>query len=242
MKNLEICVNSIESALAAQQGGASRVEVCDNMHEGGTTPSLGTLKQCKALLNIPVFPIIRPRGGDFCYSDREFEVMIADIMMAKILECEGVVLGVLHKDRTVDKERTRILTDLARPMQVTFHRAIDCSADFSEALEDIISLGIDRVLTSGGANKAPDGVNVIRSMVKQAAGRISIMAGSGITSQTIGVFQGEFAPDEFHSTAKVTKQAGDTGFAGIPFEYNQTSAELVRAMRDIIGDTFELYI
>lgn len=230
-KLLEVCVNSIESALAAQAGGGDRIELCDNMHEGGTTPSYGMIKRCKELLSIPVFPIIRPRGGNFTYTEEEFFLMKEDILLAKELGCEGVVFGLLLADGTVDKERMATLVAIARPMQVTFHRAIDCTVDIHQALEDLIDLGVDRVLTSGGAVAAPLGIKAIASLHQQAAGRILVMAGAGITPETLEPFILHSWPDEVHSTAKALVDADGPILAGIPYSYNQTSSAIVRKLR-----------
>ena len=139
---LEICLENAESALAAEQNGASRVELCGNLLEGGTTPSYGLITICKKILSIPIHVMIRPRGGDFCYSDMEYEIMKEDIKTCKLLGVEGVVLGLLLPDGSVDVSRTKILADLAKPMSVTFHRAFDMTNDPKQALEDIIVLKI----------------------------------------------------------------------------------------------------
>jgi copper homeostasis protein len=143
---LEVCVDSIESAIAAQEGGAARVELCDNLAEGGTTPSAGMIEAARQHLRIGLHVMIRPRGGDFCYSDIEFEVMKKDVLITKQLGADGVVFGLLKPDHTVDLERTRDLVQLARPLRVTFHRAFDLATDSLRALEDNISLVIERIL------------------------------------------------------------------------------------------------
>ncbi len=183
MITLEVCANSVESALAAQEGGAIRVELCDNMAAGGTTPSLGQISVARKLLDIKLYPIIRPRGADFLYSDIEFDSMVADVQYCIEAGCDGIVIGMLNADGTVDKERCGKLVQMARQagLGVTFHRAFDMCADQSQALEDIIDLGIERILTSGGKSTALEGSRAIAELVKKADGRISIMAGSGIT-------------------------------------------------------------
>src|SRR5512146_3272836 len=145
----EVCVDSVEGAVAAQQGGAQRVELCDNLVEGGTTPSLGMIRLTRQHIAIALNVIIRPRGGDFFYSPLEFEVMRQDILAAKEAGADGVVIGLLLPDGRVDVERTRALAALARPLSVTFHRAIDLCRDPAEALEELAGLGVDRILTSG---------------------------------------------------------------------------------------------
>jgi copper homeostasis protein len=177
---VEACVDSVASALAAEAGGARRVELCDNLVEGGTTPSAATIALACERLTIPVFVIVRPRGGDFLYSDLELEIMRRDIEQAKALGAAGVVIGVLRADGTVDVERARPLVEAARPLAVTHHRAFDVTRDPVEALEAIIELGADRVLTSGQAPSALEGSAVIAAAVRQAAGRIGILPGAGI--------------------------------------------------------------
>ena len=177
---VEACVDSVASALAAAAGGAGRIELCDNLVEGGTTPSSATIALACERLQIPVFVIVRPRGGDFLYSDLELELMRRDIAHAKSLGARGVVIGVLRADGTVDVARAGPLVAEARPMAVTFHRAFDVTRDPAEALEAIIEAGADRVLTSGRAPTAPEGSEVIAAAVRQAAGRIGILPGAGI--------------------------------------------------------------
>ncbi len=199
---LEICAGSLQSALAGSEGGADRIELCDNLYEGGTTPSYGMIKTCRTLLNIPVFPIIRPRGGDFVYSPEEFEVMKQDVVCCAELGCEGVVFGILKVDGTIDMEKCGQLMELAGAMQVTFHRAFDHCNDHEKGLEDIIKLRCNRVLTSGGEIYAEEAISKLRSLVVQAQNRISIMPGSGITENNLlSILKGTGAV-EFHSTAK----------------------------------------
>src|ERR1039457_4698355 len=144
---LEACVNSVVSAIEAQKGGASRVELCENMQEGGTTPSAGSILTARRNLYIDLYVMIRPRGADFLYNDLEFEIMKQDIHLAQELGADGVVFGILKSDGTIDKERMKVLVELARPMRITWHRAFDMARDPYEAMEDLISLGIDRILT-----------------------------------------------------------------------------------------------
>jgi copper homeostasis protein len=179
---IEVCAFSLESCLAAEKGSANRIELCSSMYEGGTTPSVGLMQRAKQRVSIEIHAMIRPRGGDFCYSDDEISVMQADIRMAKELECEGIVLGILQKDGRVNIAQTKTLVALAKPMQVTFHRAIDMTPDYLEALEDIIETGCDRILTSGQKNTVVEGIENIKTLVKQANGRIEIMAGSGVNA------------------------------------------------------------
>lgn len=182
---IEACLDSVPSALAAEAGGARRIELCDNLVEGGTTPSAGTIALCKERLGIPVFVMIRPRGGEFLYSDVEYEVMRRDIAQAKALGADGVVFGLLTPDGRVDAPRTRALVEAARPLPVTFHRAIDVTPDADEALETLVELGVARVLTSGQAPTAPEGIDVIAGLVRRARGRIGILPGCGIDETNV---------------------------------------------------------
>ncbi len=183
---IEICVGDVESAIAAAAGGADRVELCDNLGVGGTTPSVGTIAEACRWLSIPVHVLIRPRAGGFVYSGRELAVMRRDIEAAKALGAAGVVLGVLDAEGRVDRERTAALVESARPLSVTFHKAIDQARDPLEALDVLIAMGIDRVLTSGGRDAAMTGLETIRSLVHRAAGRIAVMAGGRLRADDLG--------------------------------------------------------
>jgi copper homeostasis protein len=178
---IEVCVDSVNSALAAERGGAQRVELCSDLLEGGITPSLGLIETVRSRISIALHPIIRPRPGNFCYSDDEFNVMRRDIEYAKRAGADGVVFGILDLAGKVDISRNRELVELARPLSVTFHRAFDMSADLHRSLEDVCRTGADRVLTSGGEPDCLQGVATISSLVKSAGDRITLMAGGGIT-------------------------------------------------------------
>lgn len=199
---LEIIGFTIESCLIAQAAGAHRIELCDNPSEGGTTPSYGFIKTARENLLIELYPIIRPRGGDFLYSEIEFEVMKADIQICKNLGCDGVVIGMLNADGTVDKQRCKELIDIAQPMGVSFHRAFDRTNDPFKALEDIISIGCERILTSGQKSVATDGAALLNELVKQANGRIIIMPGSGVRSDNIETLVKKTNAIEFHTSAR----------------------------------------
>jgi len=198
----EICVDSVEGALAAQTGGAQRVELCDNLLEGGTTPSSGTIALARQQLQIGLQVIIRPRGGDFCYSELEFAVMRYDVETAKQLGADGVVIGLLNPDGTIDKVRTAELMAVARPLNVTFHRAFDMTCDPHQALEDLIDLGVDRVLTSGQESSALEGLDLIAALVQQANGRIIIMPGGGINARNLSRIVAQSGVRELHMTAR----------------------------------------
>lgn len=240
---LEVCANSYTSALAAQNGGAIRVEFCDNLAEGGTTPSYGQIALAKKNLTIAIWPIIRPRGGDFLYSDIEFELMKEDIIACKSLKCEGVVIGILHADGRIDKSRCAELITLAQPMGVAFHRAFDMSNDMDQALEDLIELKVQRVLTSGGAPNAPLGAEKLAQLVKKANGRITIMPGAGINEGNIQELISKTGATDFHASAKtfvaskMEYRNTETKMGSIEDEYRYelTSVEKVKALTEIIG-------
>jgi len=241
---LEVCANSYTSALAAQNGGAIRVEFCDNLAEGGTTPSYGQLALAKKNLTIAIWPIIRPRGGDFLYSDIEFELMKEDIIACKSLKCDGVVIGILHADGSIDKARCAELIALAQPMGVAFHRAFDMSNNMDQALEDLIELKVQRVLTSGGAPNAPLGIEKLAQLVKQANGRIAIMPGAGINESNIQELITKTGAKEFHASAKgfvaskMEHRNTETKMGSIEDEYRYelTSEAKVKALTEIIGN------
>ncbi|MDP8244495.1 MAG: copper homeostasis protein CutC [Candidatus Hinthialibacter antarcticus] len=177
---LEVIVNSVQSARAAQAGGADRLEICDNLVEGGTTPSAGMIKRIRAAVEIPIQIMVRPRGGDFCYSADELGVMMYDIETAHYLKADGVVIGLLKPDGSIDVENTKALIEQARPLKVTFHRAFDMTSNPDHALDQLIEMGVDILLTSGLENKALDGVKNITRFVERAGGSLRIMAGSGV--------------------------------------------------------------
>jgi copper homeostasis protein len=172
---LEICLDSVESAVAAERGGADRVELCAGLPEGGTTPSAGMIAAVRKKIAIGLQIMIRPRGGDFCYSAEEFGIMQRDILIARQLGANGVVLGMLDFEGNVDKDRMRQLIELARPLKVTCHRAFDMTRDFNRALEDLVEMGADRILTSGGKKSAVDAMPTLAHLVHEAQGRISVM-------------------------------------------------------------------
>jgi len=177
---IEVCIDSVRSAVAAERGGAARIELCSGLIEGGVTPSAGLIAVTRTAISLPIHVMIRPRGGDSCYESAEFEAMERDIALAKHLGANGVVFGILDTNAKIDVSRTRQLVSLARPLEVTFHRAFDMAADLFSALEDVCAAGVDRVLTSGGEQTSLQGMATIARLVDQARGRIVVMPGSGI--------------------------------------------------------------
>lgn len=200
---LEIIGFNIESCITAQQAGADRIELCDNFSEGGTTPSYAFIKTAREKLSIELFVMIRPRGGDFLYSDNEFAIMKQDIEVCKNLGCDGVVFGMLNSDGNVDKIRCIELVDYAYPLGITFHRAFDRTKDPFKSLEDIIEIGCERILTSGQQKKAIDGAEIIKQLILQADDRIIIMPGSAVNSENIISLAESTGAVEFHSSASM---------------------------------------
>jgi copper homeostasis protein len=199
---LEICIDSTDSAIAAERGGADRVELCSDLLEGGITPSAGLIAAVRRSIAIGVFVMIRPRGGDFCYTDTEFAVMQEDIRQARDLGADGLVLGILDEDAAVDVARTAALVRLADSLPVTFHRAIDMTPDPVSALEAVIQAGARRVLTSGGAGKVTDGLATVAHMVAAAGNRLAVMPGGGINPRTIGAVAAATGASEFHAALR----------------------------------------
>jgi len=182
---VEACVDSVESALAAERGGAGRLELCDALFDGGTTPSAGMIAGCRERVSIPLFVIIRPRGGGFVYSDAELDVMHRDIVAARGLGVDGVVIGAMRSDGSVHEEQTRLLVDTAGSLPVTFHRAFDFAPDLAAALEALVTAGVSRVLSSGGAPTAREGADALAALVRQAGSRMAVMAGGGVREENV---------------------------------------------------------
>ena len=199
---LEVAVFSIEAALSAIKAGADRIEFCENPNEGGTTPSYGSLKTLIGLTKVPIYPIIRPRGGDFLYTIAEYECIKADLLMAKELGFPGAVIGLLNTDGTIDKTRTKELVQLAFPMQITFHRAFDRCNDPIKGLEDIIETGCKRILTSGQVPNVGEALPLVKLLVEKAAGRIIILPGSGVRANNCKKIINETGATEIHSSAR----------------------------------------
>jgi len=204
---LEICANSLHSALAAQAGGADRIELCESLELGGVTPSAGTLKLCRDQVHIPIHVLIRPRGGDFLYSDEEFEVMKADVIFCREIGIDGIVTGILLADGSIDKERCGILKDLAMPMSTSSHRAFDYCSDPYQGLEDLIAIGYERILTAGQRNTVTEGMTLIAELVRRAAGRIIIMPGSGVNEDNILEIIEKTGVHEIHTTARSAQES-----------------------------------
>jgi len=199
---LEICAASLASALAAQAGGAHRIELCQNLGQGGTTPSYGLIRQVRAQVSLPVFVLIRPRPGGFVYDANELAIMRDDIVACRELGCAGVVLGALDAAGRVDQATCRELISAAGPLETTFHRAFDACPNQPQALEDVIALGCQRLLTSGGQPTAEAGQAQLATLVAQAAGRICIMPGAGISASNVRALAARTGAQEFHASAK----------------------------------------
>jgi copper homeostasis protein len=243
MIKIEICAGSITSALAAQEAGAYRIELCDNLKEGGTTPSFAQIALARKYLNIKLFPIIRPRGGDFLYSDLEMEIMKTDIEQCKVLGCDGVVFGILTKTGEIDKNRCMELKRAAGNMETTFHRAFDRCRDPFKALEEIIEMGFDRILTSGLENTAVKGASLISKLIEKANGRIIIMPGAGIRPDNLKELIKLTGANEYHSTAKSTVKSEmlfkevRTGTLEEEFLTEQTNVAIVKELIEIVNQS-----
>jgi copper homeostasis protein len=239
---VEICVDSPEGAVAAERGGADRVELCANLMEGGTTPSAGCIRATRLRVKLGLQVIIRPRGGDFLYSKEEIEVMREDIRVAKDLGADGVVIGCLTPDGKVDRVLTAELAQLARPMNITFHRAFDLCSDPVAGLEDLIELGMDRVLTSGQESSCLEGMELIAALQKQAADRIIVMPGGGITPRNLLRIVRGTGVSEVHLSARRTVESGMVhrnhqafmGGALRPAEYNWKTTD-ESAVRNVVN-------
>jgi copper homeostasis protein len=241
---IEVCAGSLQSAINAQSGGAKRVELCDNLYEGGTTPGPGTIELAREMLTIGLHVLIRPRGGDFLYSKTEYETIKRDIFFCKNLGCDGVVIGFLNADGTIDTRRTLEALELARPMRVTFHRAFDMTVEPFGALDMLIEMGIDRLLTSGQRNKAIEGVDLISNLVKRAGNNLVVMPGSGINEENIKWIQKTTGAKEFHLSGQKPIQSRMQfrkegiflgGLPQIPeYEIAETDSEVIKRVVEIL--------
>jgi copper homeostasis protein len=224
---LEISVESVESALAAERGGADRIELCANLSIGGVTPDAELLRAVRAQVRIPIFSMVRPRAGDFVYSSAEFSEMrsIAD---AKEAGMDGVVLGVLTKDHRVDVETTRALVEFAKPLPVTYHRAFDEAADLRQALEEVIQSGAKRILTSGGAKSALEGAAVLARLVEAARDRVVIVPGAGMSALNIEQVARQTGAREFHSGLSAVLPYGSKDFTKFEDEVRKLAKRIAR--------------
>ncbi|MGY8563174.1 copper homeostasis protein CutC [Paracidovorax citrulli] len=232
---LEIASNSVASALAAQQGGADRIELFDNLAEGGTTPSHGSIAVARERLQIPLFVLIRPRPGDFRYDALETEIMLRDIAQCRQLGCDGVVIGALDAAGDIDVPLCRDLVAAAGPLGVTFHRAFDAARDLPAALEQVIALGCQRVLSSGGQASAQAGSDMLARLVTQAGDRLAVMAGAGISPENITDIATTTGCRELHASAKTVRLSGmryrNGDLRGLDNDWTQTDANTVAALR-----------
>ncbi|WP_370000713.1 copper homeostasis protein CutC [Winogradskyella sp.] len=228
---LEICANSYQSAKNAQDAGAHRIELCQELSVGGITPSYGLLKKVIEELDIPVFVLIRPRSGNFVYSNDEFVIMKTDIQLCKDLGCHGIVSGVLKEDKAIDIERTKELVELSKPLEFTFHRAFDEVKNPNEALEQLIDLGIERVLTSGQKSSAEKGLEVLQELHKMSKNRITILAGGGITSENAGLFK-ELGLKEIHASASTKLEEKESIFS---MPITVSDPQKIKAILDVIS-------
>ncbi len=241
---LEICIDGVASALAASKGGADRVELCANLPEGGTTPSAGVIRAVRRVFSGGLMVIIRPRGYDFLYSEGEMEAMLEDIHVARDLGADGLVIGCLKADGTVDEERCARLIDAAGPLDVTFHRAFDMTRDLGEALETIHSLGVKRILTSGGMADVPGGTAVISALVKQSTGRVSLMPGGGVTPDNLAEIVTSTGVREIHLSARQRVNGGmifrnadcfmGTFSKDDEYSWREASEDLIRQAKDAL--------
>lgn len=241
---LEICCYSVQSLINAASGGANRVELCADYLIGGITPSIGKIERAVKQHLVDVYVMIRPRGGDFLYSHEAYNIMERDIAACENLGVKGVVIGMLNKDGSVDTERLKKLVELAFPMDVTFHRAIDMSSDMFKAIDDIYDCGVKRILTSGGYPTAIEGIDVIKNMTTYANGRVSIMAGSGVNAHNLKQLY-DAGVREFHSSASLLIPSEmeyrnpklNMGTAAIDeFTLQYVDVDKVAAMRKVIDN------
>jgi copper homeostasis protein len=241
---IEIVVYNIESALKAQEGGADRIELCDNPAEGGTTPSYGTIQLVRQNVSLDLYVMIRPRGGDFHYSSYEFHSMKRDISQCQRLSVDGVVFGILNTNGTIDKKRCKELIAQARPLKVTCHRAFDMTRDPFEALEDCIEIGFDRILTAGQQALAEDGAELISELVTRANGRIGIMAGSGVNEKTVLNILSTARATEIHCSSTAMRDSpmvyknphiqGMGSAEGSEFKLRIVDPDRVKRMRELV--------
>jgi copper homeostasis protein len=233
---LEVCVDSVESAVAAEQGGAERIELCADLVHGGITPSIGMIKAVRGNVSLKIHVMIRPRRGDFCYSESEFKVMKTDIREVRNLGIDGVVFGILNHNGAIDVGRTASLIQIARPLSVTFHRAFDESVDLDSSLSELIRLGVDRVLTSGGEPSVESGLHKLAELVRNAGSSVKILAGGGITLENVARVVESGGIEEVHVLSAVSSTF-DSASAEAKFFHSSRSivdATKVRRIVDIL--------
>ncbi len=245
-KIIEICLESASSVLRAEEGGAGRVELCSDLFEGGLTPSVGTFRRARKLSSLPISVMIRPRGGDFCYSDDEFDVMMEDVKVFKDEGAESVVFGILTPQGDVDYERCRLLREASRPMEATFHRAFDMTRNAFSSLERIIELGFDRILSSGQEATVAEGADLLSSLVKAAGERIIVMPGCGITERNFKKLDGKIGAKEYHvylpgeRASRMTFHPGHIYMGGMlrqsEFLLTETDSSRVRNIVEMAGE------
>ena len=213
---LEICANSYQSAINAQKAGADRIEICSELSVGGITPSYGLLKKISKEITIPIHVLIRPRSGDFYYSEDELEIIKQDIKLCKELGFNGIISGVLNKDNSININATKELVELSKPLTFTFHRAFDCVSNPKQSLEDLIEIGVDRILTSGLKQKAEHGIETLKELHQLAKNKVIIIPGSGINATNIHLFK-ENGFKEIHTSAsKITSKEARDFFGNTP--------------------------
>ncbi len=234
---IEIATSDFATTQSAVLGGADRIELCANLAEGGTTPSFGTIKQCREAFTVSLFPIIRPRGGDFLYTNEEFEIMMHDVKLCKEYGCDGIVIGLLDADGNIDIKRTARLIDSAYPLGITFHRAFDRCKDPFEAMEQLIEIGCERILTSGQMPSVTAGLDLVAELNKKADTRIVIMPGSGVRKENIKMLAEKTGCVEFHSSLR-SKEKSKMNFihpafkdAAESYSNNFIAAEEVKDLR-----------
>lgn len=236
---LEICVFNTATAIAAEQAGADRIELCENYANGGTTPSYGYLKTVRKKISIPAFPMIRPRGGDYFHSKDEIDIILKDILLCKELQFDGVVFGLLNQDGTIDQDNTARLVEAAYPLDVTFHRAFDRCKEPMQALETLIECGCARILTSGQYPKIMDGLELVKSLVEQANDRIIIMPGSGLNSGNVKHIIETAGVTEVHTSARVlipSTTAFRNPFMPENFDMDYVDLEEIKKIKSIINN------
>jgi copper homeostasis protein len=236
---IEIATSDFPTTAAAVAGGADRIELCAGLSEGGITPSQGMIRKCREAFSVDLFPIIRPRGGDFYYSDEELEIMLDDIRLCRETGCDGVVIGLLKRDGSVPPKKLAKLVSAAYPMEVTFHRAFDRCKDPQEVLEQLIEGGVQRILTSGQKAAAPEGAGLIKQLIAQADGRIIVMPGSGVRPDNVRALAEATGATEFHSSLRSKKEGGmefrHPSFGASDYQVDAVDPYAVKELRKNLG-------